>query len=469
MKQTRLLGFAVVAICVLLPGQASGQSIGQEILDADEVKLLPTGFIGTLGSTAFGRAVAIDSNVLVVGAPTEDRPAPVGILAGAVYVFEYDGTMWNQTQRLVAPDGAALDYFGSSVAVSLGSGDLDFLLVGTPWPDSEEGKVYAFRRENDGPWEYDRLLEFDGTNAGDHFGKSVDIDFFIPPNSQTDEPIFVALVGAPEDEEIPSQALQGSMSIFQYLGDGAGWIEPAVFYGENPAPGFLNDVHMGWSVAIAGPLMVAGAPVFDRIGAQFAGAAFLFSQGNQQPGGGFAYSYASRLEASAVNNERLGNSITADFPPAQAAVGAPFNSELGQSAGAVYIFDIMSHGLTRTEVQKLQASDGQAFDEFGTSVSMDGNLLAIGAPGVSGNGAIYIFEKGSAPNSWTETGRILPDIATPNDCDGGESVAVSATTAVSGCPFVSTDGGALVYMATGEIFTDGFESGNTTLWSSTVP
>lgn len=461
MQPTRSWGFAVVAISVLLPGLVLSQSIGQEILDAGEIKLLPTGFTGTLGSTSFGRAVAIDSNVLIVGAPTEDRPAPVGILAGAVYIFEHDGTMWNQTQRLVAPDGAAQHYFGSSVAVSLGSGDLDFLIVGTPWPDSEEGRVYVFKRENDDPWVYDQLLEFDGTNAGDHFGTDVDIDFFIPPNSQTDDPIFVAIVGAPEDEEIPSQALQGSISIFQYLGDGAGWIEPAVFYGENPAPGFLNDIHMGMSVAIAGPLMVAGAPVFDRIGAQFAGAAFLFSQGNQQPGGGFAYGYASRLEALAVNNERLGDSITADFPPAQAAVGAPFNSELGQSAGAVYIFDIMSHGLTRSEVQKLQASDAQPFDEFGTSVSMDGNLLAIGAPGVNDNGAIYIFEKGSAANSWTETGRVLPDIASPNICEGGESVAVFTTTAVSGCPYVSTDGGALVYMATGEIFTDGFESGNT--------
>ncbi len=469
MKQTQRWSFAVVAICVFLPKVAVGQTIGQEILAADETKLLPTGFTGTLNSTSFGKAVALDSNVLVVGAPLEDRPAPAGNFAGAVYVFEFDGTMWNQTQRLVAPDGATGDSFGSSVAVSLGSGDLDFLLVGTPRPDSEEGRVYAFKRLNDGPWEYHQMLEFDGTNPGDHFGQDVDIDFFIPPNSQTDDPIFVAIVGAPEDEEIPSQGLQGSISIFQYLGDQAGWIEPAVFYGENPVPPFLNDIHMGVSVAIAGPLMVAGAPVFDRVGAQSAGAAFLYSQGNQQPGGGFSYSFASRLEASTVQNERLGDSITADFPPAQAAVGAPFNSELGQFSGAVYIFDILSQGLTRTEVQKLQASDGQPFDEFGTSVSMDGTLLAVGAPGVSGNGAIYIFEKGAAADSWTEAGRILPDIATPSLCEGGESVAVSLTTAVSGCPYVSTDGGALVYMATGEIFSDGFESGNLTGWSTAVP
>ena len=36
---------------------------------------------------------------------------------GAAYVFVRNGTVWSQQQKLTAGDGAANDYFGSSVSV----------------------------------------------------------------------------------------------------------------------------------------------------------------------------------------------------------------------------------------------------------------------------------------------------------------------------------------------------------------
>ena len=65
-------------------------------------------------------------------------------------------------------------------------------------------------------------------------------------------------------------------------------------------------------------------------------------------------------------------------------------------AGAVYVF--VRNGTAWTEEAKLTASDGAAFDAFGTSVSLDADTLLVGAPmkasttpGSYANGAVYVL------------------------------------------------------------------------------
>lgn len=62
----------------------------------------------------FGVSVAIDGTTLAVGAFTAD---PVAESSGAAYVFEFDGLEWQEQAKLVPSNGAGLDYFGQSVAV----------------------------------------------------------------------------------------------------------------------------------------------------------------------------------------------------------------------------------------------------------------------------------------------------------------------------------------------------------------
>ncbi|WP_193352697.1 FG-GAP repeat protein, partial [Desulfuromonas sp. TF] len=92
----------------------------------------------------FGTAVAVDGFVAVVGAPFEDE----GGIAdrGAAYVFRFSASgTWDLERRLVAPDGAMNDQFGSSVAVSG-----DQIIVGAPLRDeggiADRGGAYIFRR-----------------------------------------------------------------------------------------------------------------------------------------------------------------------------------------------------------------------------------------------------------------------------------------------------------------------------------
>ncbi len=62
----------------------------------------------------FGRAVAVDGDRLVIGAPFDSE---VAILAGAAYLFQFDGQTWTQQAKIVAPDGAAADQFGHAVSI----------------------------------------------------------------------------------------------------------------------------------------------------------------------------------------------------------------------------------------------------------------------------------------------------------------------------------------------------------------
>ena len=47
--------------------------------------------------------------------------------------------------------------------------------------------------------------------------------------------------------------------------------------------------------------------------------------------------------------------------------------------GAVYVHTTTNNGVSWSRVQKLTASDAAANDWFGVSVSVSGNVLAIGA------------------------------------------------------------------------------------------
>ncbi|MEA3492681.1 MAG: cadherin domain-containing protein, partial [Campylobacterota bacterium] len=75
-------------------------------------------------------------------------------------------------------------------------------------------------------------------------------------------------------------------------------------------------------------------------------------------------------------------------------IGSYGDDSLGTDAGAVYLFEIQSD---KSVVQraKITSSDGEAYDNFGKSIAIDGNLIIIGAYRKGENGAAYLFEKQS--------------------------------------------------------------------------
>ena len=104
----------------------------------------------------FGFLVAISGQDILVGAPNHDLDA-TGVLpeadAGAAYLFEHVGGVWNQTQKFDAFDRQTLDYFGEAIGIHgnkimIGSWGNDYDEFGEPTGLYEAGAAYIFDAGN---------------------------------------------------------------------------------------------------------------------------------------------------------------------------------------------------------------------------------------------------------------------------------------------------------------------------------
>ena len=136
------------------------------------------------GYNYFGTSVAIDGNIIVVGAPghsrdsTERNENTVGD-AGAVFVFERRGNNWRRTYKLLASDRKFAGGLGNAVAINgnsviAGATNQDF---GEDGEDRMEaaGAAYIWDRLDDGKWTKAKKLVASDRTAYDKFGFSVAI------------------------------------------------------------------------------------------------------------------------------------------------------------------------------------------------------------------------------------------------------------------------------------------------------
>ncbi|MGH8160896.1 MAG: FG-GAP repeat protein [Gammaproteobacteria bacterium] len=116
-----------------------------------------------------------------------------------------------------------------------------------------------------------------------------------------------------------------------------------------------------------------------------------------------------------------------------AFVGAPFTTVAGDiQRGAVYVF---GEGSDRSWVQSavLTASNGAAYDQFGSRLAVSGTTLLIGAPGAaSARGAAYVFTQSGG--AWGQTGELTASDGAAGD-EFGVSLAVSGATALVGARY----------------------------------
>jgi len=220
-------------------------------------KLLPSD--GQYGDR-FGLALAIDVDVVAVGAPDDDD---LGNWSGSAYVFERDPSgAWLQTAKLLPHDGTFFWRFGTSVAVRNG-----LILVGADHARGVRyysGAVYVFERDPDGVWsETAKLMPSDGQTS-DAFGRSVAFDGS------------VAVIGAPWNQRTTC----GAVYVFTQEANGA-WSEIAKL---TPSDGDYHD-EFGCSVSISGNTAVIGAYFDDDQGTD-SGSAYVFAVGPDEDANG---------------------------------------------------------------------------------------------------------------------------------------------------------------------------------------
>jgi len=118
----------------------------------------------------FGREVAISGDTVVVGAPKDDDG---GSESGSAYVFIRDGAAWTQQAKLTASDAAENDLFGRTIAI-----DGEIIVVGTDYDDHAgwlSGSAYVYQRDGV-DWEEQAKLIASDAVAYQQFGSSVAID-----------------------------------------------------------------------------------------------------------------------------------------------------------------------------------------------------------------------------------------------------------------------------------------------------
>lgn len=127
----------------------------------------------TAANDDFGASVALDEDTLFVGAV---RHVSGGVRSGAVYVFERDAggpDAWGEVAKLVPSVAGDFDLFGMEVAV-----DDDVLVVGAIQALDSLGAVYVFERDssNAPTWEESAILTAPGLGLLTSFGLAVAVD-----------------------------------------------------------------------------------------------------------------------------------------------------------------------------------------------------------------------------------------------------------------------------------------------------
>jgi hypothetical protein len=369
---------------------------------------------------AFGYAVALDGSTALIGAPSEDINGNVD--QGAAYVFSNNGGSWSQQARLVTADTVAGDAFGRAVAL-----DGSTALIGAPFEDigfdQNQGAAYVFTKNN-GSWSQQARLVTSFGSADDEFGGAVALD------GDT------ALIGA-HLVDVNGNSNQGAAYV--YTRSGGSWSQQDVL----SAVGGAAGDRFGRAVAVEGDTALIGAPRTDINGNGNQGAAYVFIREDEN------WSQQSKLTDWAVgeSGDRFGRSVALDGNTAM--VGAIY-SELwfgNPDRGAVYVY-------ARSEVAWLpdgaaSVQDGEEGDQFGYAVAVDGDTALVGVPNatINGNivqGAVYIFER--SLGSWIQTAKLTD--AVYNEWYFGFSVALEGEIAAIGAPGLNSvlDLGGAVYI-----------------------
>jgi uncharacterized repeat protein (TIGR01451 family) len=345
---------------LLLVAAVSVQAQGQPDIFNVEVKADDPG-----AGDLFGCALSLSrEGTLVIGSVLDEEDDDPGTDLGSIYVFGRQGGRFKQTAKKRASDGAAGHRLGFSVSIDRDGSRFAAGALAHDAAGENAGAAYVFRREGAGWIEEDRLIP-DAVGPFDQLGHSIALSGD------------VLAVGAPGDDTRADAA--GTVYVYERGADG--WALAAMLTaaeGDNVGDG------LGYAVALDGDTLLAGAPFAD----DGFGAVHVFVRG---PGG---WQQVQRLTAPEPHPGALfGAALSLDGD--RAALGARLDDGAGDRAGAAWVFR-RSGGVWQVE-QQLPSPEIEPGDEFGISVALDGDALAVGARfanlGAHDTGAVYRYRR----------------------------------------------------------------------------
>ena len=349
------------------------------------VQFLADGGIGD----RFGAGMDSDGQSLIIGSPGYDNGGSLS--SGRAIIYVLNNAIW-EAEDTIFPSSTTTNYqFGSTVAIGG-----DYAFVGSSWINPNLGTsppVHIFKR-NGSQWVEDDVL----THSVSSFGSGLDI---------AGDDAIIGASGAAAGFSQPGQA-------YIYHFNGSVWQEQD----QVSATGGHNFDAFGIGVAISGDYALVGAP-----GIGTGGSAFVFHRSGTT---WTEQEVITQVAGTAGDNFGLSVQLEGD----SALIGCPWSDILGNfDQGMVYLYE---RDTTNWEVMDtIFAPDGTAEDLFGRALSMTGNHLLVGAPGIPGHGKSYLFRKQGT--TWLLESVLLPSDGAPED-DFGIGLALAMPYIVVGAP-----------------------------------
>ncbi len=397
-----------------LAASAAGISIGEAGIIGDPAPQL-VAFLGAGAQNSgyeLGRSVTFREPFLIAGAwgaSSQDMP-----LHGGATIWRWSPGGWQLEGNLVADDRAAGDRFGVSSAVArsmLLMTPNSAAVVGAHLADvagqADAGAAYVFRRSAEGSWSQEAKLVPADVQAGAQFGRAVAFD------------CDTIAIGAPQRNNF-----RGAVYIFQLTIDESGshWVQQAVL---TPTDVWAGD-QFGSSLALAAGTLVVGSPGADLGLSLNQGAAYVFERTN----GAWAQT-AKLLDPDGVQLDEFGRSVAINA--AKSTVVVANSPSLTTKLGEAHVF-VRSEGSWAHDAVLLPESP-EPGDQFGSTVAIEEELVAVGAPsrtvaGQAFRGAVYLYQPGD--EGWEPTQPLIDPQGKTGDSLGcavslsGEGLVIGA-------------------------------------------
>lgn len=424
----------------------------------------PIGTFISPNSAERGASLATVDGEFLAGAPDADLDAE---FRGRVDVFSNASGDWNYKQSIVASadDNAS---FGYSVATSA-----DTAFVTAPFRDGTDrssGAVEIYARDALGNWNWlqslpnlgqsvGQVLAINGDTAvigepdqdfGANFEQGAAYVFVRTRTASGDSWIqqteFADLGGTSRDDFGSAVAIDGDTVavgaerfngkegvVYVYVRSGTTWSLQSKF---SPAEKEAND-YFGSAVALRGNRLVVGAPG----AAHNTGASYVFERT------GSSWTEKKRITASdAAAGDFFGAPVALNVAGDVVVAATDKSIDSKVAVGRVYVFS----GSAWTNEAQIDSASPDDNNDFGNSLAVDGNRLAIGEPGA--NSASLYLRDGA---SWTLQSAITGD----DYARFGTSVALSGATVLVGAPFERSplQSGRAFFLQDDRIFADGYQ------------
>tara|TARA_R100001369_G_scaffold91757_1_gene134003 strand:+ start:2496 stop:4001 length:1506 start_codon:yes stop_codon:yes gene_type:complete len=285
---------------------------------------------------------------------------------------------FTQTAKVVSQDREGRAEYGTSVDIKD-----NFAIVGASRENIAAGAAYIYKKDNEGTWgDAQKLTAFDAFEMAEFGGASkFGEDYLVVASGRGD---------------VDGVVRAGALYVYNFNDGDDTWDFDVKLH----ASDYSGDAKLGMnptSLDVEGNIILGGAP--GDLG--WTGAAYIFEKD-----AGVWTEKQKVTSPSPIGGEAYG--IGVSISGETMAIGA---NETDNRKGSVYLYEKNASGVWEY-TQQVMASDATSESFFGSSVSLHGDQLIVGAYGAAGEaGAAYIFEKDSS-GEWQEIQKLTGAPAT---------------------------------------------------------